>query len=304
MEEQPAEQGNRQSQALEPVEQDTIEFHGELIIEARLADGRIAVVVRWICESLHLDSQAQVRRIQRTSTTASELVRIRVQTPGGRQTMPALTLRGFSPWIIGINPNEVRNDDPQEAERIRALIVAYQEEAKDVLYQHFVNKQRLGLTALTEAGALVVPTEPLAEPVRPAADAPDEEQATYYEHLAAWALLKAAQHSQQWRGRVQIQLESLQTQLEAEKAVTDLIPEIIERLGPETITPQHQEQVQAYVRRLSEATGRTHGAIYADLKTVFQKPRYQELLESEWPQVSRWFEVQIQRARQKRGGKR
>ena len=47
--------GNQaQQQALEPVEQDSIIFHGEQIIAVRLADGRICVVLRWICESLKL----------------------------------------------------------------------------------------------------------------------------------------------------------------------------------------------------------------------------------------------------------
>src|SRR5260370_40634927 len=120
-------------QALEPVEQETILFHGEEIVAVKLADGRIAVVIRWICNSLKLDPQGQVQRIQRTAATARELVRVRVQTKGGRQTMPAIALRGFSPWVLGINPNDVKGDDQQETERIRALIIAYQEEAKDAL---------------------------------------------------------------------------------------------------------------------------------------------------------------------------
>src|SRR5437588_953236 len=113
---------DQQQQTLEPAEQDTIAFHGEQIVAVRLADGRICVVLRWICESLNLQPGGQVRRIQRTATTAKELVRVRVQTGGGRQTMPAITLRGFSPWILGISPNEVKSDDPVKDERIQALI--------------------------------------------------------------------------------------------------------------------------------------------------------------------------------------
>jgi P22_AR N-terminal domain len=132
---------NRSSeQALEPVEQESIVFHEQDIVAVRLADGRICVVLRWICESLKLAPNPQVRRIERTAATAEELVRVKVQTRGGRQTMPAITLRGFTPWVLGLNPNEVQDEEkPQEAERIRALIIAYQTEAKDVLYEHFVN---------------------------------------------------------------------------------------------------------------------------------------------------------------------
>ncbi len=147
-------------QVVDPVEQEVVPFHEHEIIAVRLADGRICVVLRWVCETLQLDSQGQVRRIERTASTARELVRVRVQPRvagskgGGVQTMPALTLRGFSPWILGINPDEVKSDEPTEEARIRELIVAYQEEAKDVLYLHFLNK---GHPVLPESEALHKP---------------------------------------------------------------------------------------------------------------------------------------------------
>src|SRR5262249_13852149 len=105
-------------QALVPVEQESILFHGQTIVAVRLADERICVVIRWVCDSLNLQRGGQIRKIERTSATASELVRVRVQTRGGQQTMPAITLRGFSPWMLSINPNEVRADSPAEEERI------------------------------------------------------------------------------------------------------------------------------------------------------------------------------------------
>ncbi len=39
--------------------------------------------------------------------------------------MPALTLRGFPAWVLGIIPNEVKN------ERLRSLVIAYQIEAEE-----------------------------------------------------------------------------------------------------------------------------------------------------------------------------
>src|SRR5439155_22199007 len=120
------ENGNS-GQALEPVEQESIVFHEQNIVAVRLADGRICVILRWICESLKLAPNPQVRRIERTASTADELVRVKVQTRGGRQTMPAITLRGFTPWVLGLNPNEVQDENnPKKAERIRTVIRAYQ----------------------------------------------------------------------------------------------------------------------------------------------------------------------------------
>ncbi len=299
--------GSELQQALEPVEQESILFHGETIIAVRLADGRICVVLRWVCDSMKLQAGGQVRKIERTSAIAGELVRVRVQTKGGKQTMPAITLRGFSPWMLTINPNEIKNENSGEEERIRALVVAFQEEAKDVLYEYFVNKRRP--TALPpepgEARAAVIVREATTslEPVKPQEpeqDAKDAEQTAYYEDLALWALWKARQYAQKWRGEVETWRGTVEARLESQEAISGLLPEIIDRLGPETITPQHQRQVQAYVKRLHEASGKAYPTIYDDLRIAFEKPRYQELLESEWPQVEHWFIVQIEQARKPR----
>ena len=79
--------------------------------------------------------------------------------------------------------------------------------------------------------------------------------------------------------------------------MTGLIPGILDRLGPETLTPQHQRDIQIYVKQLSQASGKHPNTIHEDLKTAFHKPRYQDLLEDEWPQVENWFKVQIDRAK-------
>jgi hypothetical protein len=114
-----------------------------------------------------------------------------------------------------------------------------------------------------------------------------------------WAHWKANQHAQQWRGKVEEWRGTIEARLESREAMTDLIPEILDRLGPETLTMQHQRELQASVRRLHEASGKAYATVYDDLKTAFGKPRYQELLESEWPDVERWLTVQIERARGK-----
>ena len=280
--------------ALEPVEQESIVFHEQDIVAVRLADGRICVVLRWICESLKLAPNPQVRRIERTAATADELVRVKVQTRGGRQTMPAITLRGFTPWVLGLNPNEVQDEEnPQEAERIRALIIAYQTEAKDVLYEHFVNKRRLTLP-----GGAVIPAAP-AQPQEPEAEATDAEKATYYENLAVWALWKASQHAQRWRGGIEDWRGEIESRLEGQEAMSGLLPEILERLGPEKLTSEHQQLVQYYAGKLHEATGKHQATIHAELKIAFKVPRYPEILEDDWPRVENWFRVQIERAQGK-----
>lgn len=283
------EPGNQQ--ALEPVEQEEVPFKNETIVAVRLSDGRICVVLRWVCQSLSLDPQGQVQRIERTASTAKELVRVRVQTAGGRQTMPAITLRGFSPWVLGLNPNEVKSDNPTEDEHIRALIVAYQEEAKDVLYEHFVNKRRSTLP-------IIVPSEPV-KPQEVGPGANDVELATYYENLALWALWKAGQYAQQWRGEIEVWRGAIESRLEGQEAMGGLLPEILQRLGPEKLTSKHRNQVKGYVQQLSKATGKHWQTIYTDLYTAFEVAQYEDIPEAEWDKVERWFKVQIEKAKKK-----
>src|SRR5947209_1819930 len=73
-----------------PLEQQTLTFYGKLLVVVRLPDGRPAVVLRFLCENLEIDTNAQVRRIRRTEVIADDLVNVRVETDGGPQNMAAL----------------------------------------------------------------------------------------------------------------------------------------------------------------------------------------------------------------------
>jgi hypothetical protein len=270
-----------QEPVVDPVEQDAVQFHEHEIIAVRLADGRIGVVLRWVCETLNLDAQAQVRRIQRTASITNELVRVRVQTSGGKQTMPTLTLRGFPTWILGINPGEVKGDT-EEAEHIRQMIIAYQVEAVDVLYAHFANKMR---PALPEPRAAIV--QPMIEP---GPEASHEEKATYHETMSLWHRWQADYHMQKWRKEVQEKQEVI---IEGEKTMGGFIADIQERMGPQRITPEHQGLVQFYVSELSKAKNKHRGTIFTSLHIAFRVPRYEELLESDWARIEQWFKLQF-----------
>src|SRR5260370_3255028 len=54
------------------------------------------------------------------------------------------------------------------------------------------------MALMPTSGAAVI----LAEPIKPPPEANDAKQAAYYEDLAAWAMWKAGQHNQQWRGKM------------------------------------------------------------------------------------------------------
>jgi hypothetical protein len=101
------------------------------------------------------------------------------------------------------------------------------------------------------------------------------------------AVLEWQMDIETWRGSVESRLEGLEA----------IVPDILERLGPELITIEHQRSVQGLVKRLHDATGKAFGTIYDELKTAFDVPRYQELHEQDYEKVLRWFQVQIERAK-------
>lgn len=268
------------SQELIPTEQDTITFQGKPLIVVRLADGRNGVVLRWICENLHLLPTPQVRRIKRTEVIADDLVYVQVQTEGGFQNMPTLILNSVPYWLATIDTRNMAPDDER-----RRDILAYQRNAVAALYT-WASTPR-AVAAPTD----LVPAEPITRPTSPGPDASVEEWIFYHQQMLT--VLEWRRDIESWRGSVESRLEGLE-------AITDLIPDILERLGPELITIEHQRSMQGLVKRLHDATGKPFGTIWDEFKTAFDVPRYQELKERDYEKAARWFGAQLERAKGKK----
>jgi len=268
----------QESQELIPTVQDTIIFNGKPLVVVRLPDGRPGIVLRWICENLQLGPAAQVERIKRTEVITGDLVYVQVQTEGGFQTMPTLVLDSVPYWLATIDTKRVKDAGK------RREILHYQKRAVAALYDW--------ASSLKAVAALpkLVPAEPITEPTRPTSDASLEEWIEYHQQMVA--VLEWRRDIEQWQGTVENRLEHVE-------AMTSLIPEILERLPPETLTPAHQRRIQVYVQQLSKISGKHSGTIHNDLKTAFDVPRYQDIPEAEWDKVEQWFKMQIERGRKK-----
>jgi hypothetical protein len=118
--------------------------------------------------------------------------------------MPSLTSRGFPAWVLGINPNEVKD------EQLRSLVIAYQIEAVDVLYTHFASKGRLALPG----GHTVVPAETptLVKPTAPNIDAPHEIWIEYHQQMIHWHRWQS--DIEQWRGEMEEWRSGIEGRLE------------------------------------------------------------------------------------------
>jgi hypothetical protein len=264
-------------EVIEVTEQETISFYDHPIVTVQLADGRIGVVLRWLCEGLGIDIQAQVRRVQRTLPLRGQLVTARVKTDGGPQAMPTLVLKAVAYWLSTIDAKRV------EAGEKRDTIVLYQQECMDVLYQHFAEK-----AARSRA---VVPAEMAPKPADVPADAPTEQQIAYHEAMIRY-------HEDQrealiWRQQADARLDDHEARL---GQVEGFIEQVQARFQQDPLSPEHQSTVQACVKRLAELTGRHPAAIYEDLRMTFHVGKYTQIPEARWSDVFVWLRDRIQRA--------
>src|SRR6266702_5719657 len=255
-----------------PIEQQTLTFYGKPIVVVRLPDGQPGVVLRFLCENLQIDTAAQTQRIRRTEAISEDLIFAQVETDGGSQKMAVLILHAVPFWLAGIDPKRV-------CEEIRPEILRYQREVVDVLYAWAQSPK------VTDPPATLVPAEQIIKPVPPADDAGLEAWREYHRQMVAW--LDWQHDIETWRGSVESRLEGLEE-------VTNLIPEILERLGPHTLTPEHQRAVQKYVQHMHELSGRPYGTVYESLKADFGVARYADIPDQDWPQVVQWFRTQLE----------
>jgi len=269
------EEQEQESRALIPIEQQTILFRNRPLVVVRLPDGRPGVVLRWICENLHIDPAAQVARIKRTEIIADDLVYVQVQTEGGFQTMPTLVLDAAPYWLATIDTKRVKDTEQ------RLEILHYQKGAVAALFAWASSQKAVA------APSNLVPSEPIIEPMRPAPDASLDDWIEYHQQMTA--VLEWRRDVDQWRGGVDKRLEGLET-------VTSTI---LKRLGPPPLTPAHQSLVQYYVNQLHTATNNTHASIQSHLRLAFSVPSYKEIPEAEWGKVVNWFRVQMERAHKK-----
>src|SRR6266699_1353776 len=140
------------TQALIPIEQQTITFRNKPLVVVRLPDGRPGVVLRWICQNLHIDPAAQVARIKRTEIIAGDLVSVQVQTEGGFQTMPTLVLDAAPYWLATIDTKR----DKDQAQRLE--ILHYQKEAVAALFAWASSPRTIA------APTNLIPAEPITQP--------------------------------------------------------------------------------------------------------------------------------------------
>jgi hypothetical protein len=126
---------------------------------------------------------------------------------------------------------------------------------------------------------------------KPLPDAPAASWADYYESLATLYRRQAAYEAQ--LAYVDEQIDELHSRLESVEEVTRLVPELLERLGPQTLSPEHQSTTQEMVKRLHDLTGYAFSTIYTALNRSFRVGKYSDIPDARWPDVAQWFNARI-----------
>jgi hypothetical protein len=145
----------------------------------------------------------------------------------------------------------------------------------------------------------------VAAVAKPAPEAPALAWAEYHEQLAVLYRRQAVYEARlafvdARLDEQQEQIGELHGRLEGMEEVTRLVPEILERLGPQTLTPEHQATVKHMAKRLNEVSSISYATIYSDLNVAFHVGRYSEISDARWTEVAGWFTTRIDAAERRR----
>jgi hypothetical protein len=75
----------------------------------------------------------------------------------------------------------------------------------------------------------------------------------------------------------------------------------LERLGPQTLSPEHQSTVKAMAGRLHDVAGYAYGTIYGELNAAFHVGKYSDIPDAHWTDVAAWFQARMAAAERRRG---
>ncbi len=89
------------------------------------------------------------------------------------------------------------------------------------------------------------------------------------------------------------QLDSLQARLEALESEPRMLPELLQRLGPATLTSEHQALVKQWVLQLHNLAGTSYRTIYHTLYSDMKVGKLSDILQADWGKVEDWFEQRL-----------
>lgn len=246
--------------ALEPVDQKTVDFYGDELAAARMEDGAIYVSLRHMCDALGIDRAGQVRRIGNHDVLADGYVRGRLTSPpspdgrgGGVQEAGLLRVDLVPLWLSGLTISRIK-------EELRPKVYRLQTQAARVLWEAF------------QDGRLTNDFDALLASDNPAAQA----------YRMAQAVMMLAQQ--------QLLIESRVTGVEGRlEAIEATLGDPGRHITPDEAM-QLSQAVKTVAMLLSKASGRNeYGGVYGELYRKFGITSYKQLPAARFGDAMRWL---------------
>ncbi|MCB8988840.1 MAG: ORF6C domain-containing protein [Ardenticatenaceae bacterium] len=254
--------------ALQPMEQKTVLFYDDEITAVRLADGRVMIPVRPLCDRLGVAWSPQLRRINRDAVLADEVQGVTVTvTPGGKQEMMCLPLDYISGWLFGINADRVKSE-------IKDRLIRYQRECYKVLAEAFQDGR---LTTDTD-----MDIEALLAQDSPAAQA----------YQMAMAVVRMARQQLLMEARLDTAVSTL-----AEHGTR--LDQLEAAVGGEHITEAQAAQISQAVKAVALALGKRtkkneFGGVYGELYRKFNVSSYKAIPQRRFDEVMAFLNEWLQ----------
>lgn len=257
--------------ALQPTEQKTVLFRDDEIT-AVIANGRVYVPLRTICNNLGVAWSAQRQRILRDPVLAEEMTPMIVTITGTGQQVEAqcLPLEFLNGWLFGINANRV-------AEDVRDDLIAYQKECYQVLYEA-TQDGRLTTDADTDIEALLSQDSPAAQA-----------------YQMAMAVVRLARQQLIMEARLDTAVTTLTEHGER-------LDQLEAAVGGKHVTEAQAAQISQAVKAVAMALGKKtkrneFGGVYGELYRKFSVSSYKAIPQRRFDEVmaflNEWLQSQI-----------
>jgi hypothetical protein len=279
---------------LVPLEQRHIEVEGEDVLAAWTGQRDVYVPLTPICQALGVAPAAQVRRIRRDDVLAEQLRLLRIDTPGGPQTVQALHLEAVPMWLATLDTARVK-------EEVRPRLRTFKMWVRQKVWEAFAAE--MGWSQATSAPPTatdpsLLGLEQVAELGRALTTLAEQQIAFQHEQTQAMIDVRGtlSAHEQ----RLSVQEERLDRAARVMGTTIREVQTLKKRLDPgATITDEQaaelSNRIKAIAEELTRQTAGTpnqknyYAGLFGELHRRFRVSSYKNLTIEKYEQAMRWL---------------
>jgi hypothetical protein len=279
---------------LVPLEQRHIEVEGEDVLAAWTGQRDVYVPLNPICQALGVAPAAQVRRIRRDDVLVEQLRLLRIDTPGGPQTVQALHLEAVPMWLATLDTARVK-------EEVRPRLRTFKMWVRQKVWEAFAAE--MGWSQATSATPTatdpsLLSLEQVAEFGRALTTLAEQQIAFQREQTQAMIAVHGtlSDHEQ----RLTVQEERMDKAAQVMGATIREVQTLSKRLDPgATITDEQaaelSNRIKAIAEELTRQTAGTpnqknyYASLFGELHRRFRVSSYKNLTIEKYEQAMRWL---------------